>query len=272
MGLIDAIAKFADPYDRQARLYPALLALLPLVVTSLIIVGDAASMLGTAAMAAIACGALYWMAGMARDKGKALEPGLFTAWGGKPSVQLLRHRNGAIDAVTKARLHRFLEVRLGVAIPTHDAEVRAPADADRLYESATRWLLEQTRDSGKHGLLITENISYGFRRNMLGMRRVGLALTVLSALLLYADGGWHAPSAWTNIIGSLLAVPSKHRVGLLACLASGVVWTLGVSKARVRAAAFAYAERLVTSCEVLADGVHASDTARSARADAATRP
>jgi hypothetical protein len=253
MGLIDAIAKFADPYDRQARLYPALLTLLPLVVAGMVILGHEASMLGNACLAAIGCGALYWMAGIARDSGKALEPRLFSEWGGKPSNQLLRHRNLVIDAVTKTRLHRFLEARLGVDFPTADSEATAPNEADRLYESASRWLVEQTRDTSKHGLLVTENISYGFRRNMLGMRRRGLSVTVLSALLLYTDGGGHASATWPDAIGALVAMPSGHRVGLFACLACGAVWTLGSSKAMVRSAAFAYAERLVASCELLAD-------------------
>jgi hypothetical protein len=264
MGLTEAIAKFADPYDRQARLSPALLALLPLVVTAMIILGDEATMLGNAAMAAIGCGVLYWMTGVARDRGKALEPGLFNAWGGKPSIQLLRHRNGVIDAVTKARFHRFLEARLQVNFPSPDAEAGAPAEADRLYESATRWLLEQTRDTSKHGLLFTENISYGFRRNMLGMRRIGVFLAALSTLLLGVDGGWQWPATWAGLAEQFPAVSSAHRVGLLACLGSAVVWTFGVSEARVRTAAFAYAERLVATCEVLASGTPPHGPSRSA--------
>lgn len=35
MGLIDAVSKFADPYERQARLYPALLAVCPLAIAAM---------------------------------------------------------------------------------------------------------------------------------------------------------------------------------------------------------------------------------------------
>ena len=40
MGLLDdLVAKVADPYERQARLYPALLALLPLFVVVMLLYG-----------------------------------------------------------------------------------------------------------------------------------------------------------------------------------------------------------------------------------------
>lgn len=81
MGLIDSIGKFADPYDRQARLYPALLALFPLAIAITIVFAQQAPILGNVAVAAAGCGLLYWMTGVARDRGKRLEAGLFRSWG-----------------------------------------------------------------------------------------------------------------------------------------------------------------------------------------------
>lgn len=253
MGLIDSIAKFADPYDRQARLYPALLALFPLAIVITIVFAQQASALGNLAVAAAGCGALYWMAGVARDRGKRMEPDLFKDWGGKPSTQLLRHRNQAIDPVTKARVHTFLAAKLGVAFPTAAQEAQEPGEADRLYESATRWLLEQTRETSKHRLLFTENISYGFRRNMLGMRWIGLTAAVLAAIWLVLDTAVALPATWADLGRLLVTMPTGHRLGMTVCAAAAAVWVLGVSRDRIRASAFAYAERLVAACEALAD-------------------
>lgn len=263
MGLIDSIGKFADPYDRQARLYPALLALFPLAIAITIVFAQQAPMLGNVAVAAAGCGLLYWMTGVVRDRGKRLEAGLFRSWGGKPSIQVLRHRNEAIDPVTKTRLHAFLASELGVDFPTAADEADAPANADRLYESATRWLLEQTRDTGKHGLLFTENISYGFRRNMLGVRWIGLVCALLSVIWLVLDGAAHLPAMPTELMGQLFALPSAHRVGLLASAMAVVLWTLGVSEERVRGAALSCAERLVAACDVLANQSPAGGASRS---------
>ena len=52
MGLIESIAKLADPYDRQARLYPALLTLFPLAMAVTIVFAHQAPALGNLAAAA----------------------------------------------------------------------------------------------------------------------------------------------------------------------------------------------------------------------------
>jgi len=252
MGLIDAILKFADPYERQARLYPALLAVCPVVIAVMCVFATQASILTDVSLAVVACGMLYWMSGLARQRGRQLEPELFRAWGGKPSVQLMRHRNGLIDPVTKSRAHSFLATALGIRFPTSKDEQQDPESADKVYESATRWLLEQTRDPGKFGLLLTENIAYGFRRNMLGMRSVGLSSACLAICWLALDAGLFAVATPYDLAARLSSVSPGYRVSLLVCLALAGMWLIGASEARVRTAAFAYAERLLAACDGLA--------------------
>lgn len=149
--------------------------------------------------------------------------------------------------------HTFLAAKLGVAFPTAAQEAQEPGEADRLYESATRWLLEQTRDTSKHSLLFTENISYGFRRNMLGMRWIGMTAAVLAAIWLGIDVAVALPATWADFGGLLVTMPTAHRLGATVCIAAAAMWVLGVSRDRVRAAAFAYAERLIAGCDALAD-------------------
>ena len=84
------------------------------------------------------------------------------------------------------------------------------------WAHTSRWLLEQTPAPSRHGLLTAENTARGFRRNMLGMRWVGLAMAALAA-----------------------------------CAVLAALWVWGVSAARVKIAAFAYAERLILGCEAL---------------------
>ena len=45
------------------------------------------------------------------DRGKALEPNLFQAWGGKPSVVMLRHRDARIPTAAKDRYRAFWSAR-----------------------------------------------------------------------------------------------------------------------------------------------------------------
>jgi hypothetical protein len=252
MGLTDAIARFTDPYDRQARLYPALLAVSPLGLATFVVFAPHLSLLGSTAAAVAGCGLLYWLAGLARDRGKQLESALFTEWGGKPSIQLLRHRNRVIDKVTKARIHGLLASRLGVSFPSPGEEEHDPDRADELYASASRWLLEQTPATSRHPLLSAENATYGFRRNMLGMRGIGLAMAALASGWIVIDGtSLLSAESGAVVVDQLRLLPPAHRIALGACAVLACLWIWGVSAMRVKLSAFAYGERLVATCEAL---------------------
>jgi hypothetical protein len=96
MILNDLVAKVIDPYERQARLYPALLALLPLLAMIMLLYSPKASALTSILTLAVSCGGLYLMTNLCREFGKRLEEKLFREWGGKPTTQLLRHRDHTI--------------------------------------------------------------------------------------------------------------------------------------------------------------------------------
>lgn len=108
MGLNSWASLVTDPYERAARLYPALLALLPMLVV--IVTTSVFGKPMTTQLLALsgACGVTYLLANISRMLGKAQESRLFDAWGGTPTTQLLRHRNTLIDAHTKQRYHAFL--------------------------------------------------------------------------------------------------------------------------------------------------------------------
>ena len=242
--MTSAITRLADPYDRQARLYPALLAVAPAVLTVTSLYGAHTSLFTSGVAILVSCGMMFWLANLARDRGKVLEPGLFNAWGGKPSVQLLRHRDARVDSVTKQRYHTALGTRMRIAFPSVESETDDPSRADAVYESATKWLLEQTRDTRRHSLLFKENISYGFRRNMLGLRPYGVGIAIASL-------GWVLVSAALSEPAGLLGLPATHVVAVTASLTCSLMWLAGATKERVRIVAYAYAERLLGACETL---------------------
>jgi hypothetical protein len=62
-------------------------------------------------------------------------------------------------------------------------------EAYEAYEAGARWLREHTRDTARFALLFKENINYGFQRNALGLRWIGLALALAGALSILAKGG-----------------------------------------------------------------------------------
>ena len=118
------------------------------------------------------CGAIYAAASIARGRGKLLEESLVKEWGGLPTTILLRHSDDFFDSGTKKRYHYDAQARLGIQMPTAAEESLDPIAADDVYRSVARRLRELTREDKK--LLLKENIAYGFHRNMLAMKGVGI--------------------------------------------------------------------------------------------------
>jgi hypothetical protein len=250
MGLKEMIEKFSNPYERKARLWPALLTLLPVIVLVSVLYAPFASLAANTVSLAVSCGALYLLANIAREYGKRLEPKLFESWGGMPSTQILRHRNNHFGATIKANIHTFLANKLSVAFPDVEAEEANPAQADDIYRSAVTWLLSQTRDTKMFNLLYRENISYGFRRNALGLKPLGILIALGSIVWVLVMHGALVISA-----NKLSLEPEKlvtlQPSGWLSIGISGlilVVWLFFFTRTTVRTAAFAYADTLIKSC------------------------
>lgn len=250
--MIEALKLF-DPYNRQARLYPALLTLLPAIFSAIawfptLLVGTLA---GTILSAFAICGGMYLLADLARSKGKQLEPGLLQAWDGWPSTRLLRHRDGDLPAASKARYCHTLSTKMGSQWPSAAEERLNPTVADDFYRSATDWLREQTRGP-EYSRLLIENISYGFRRNLLGLRPVGLslsAITLASTIIgLGHLSGWSFQEAADRLAdGDLVAELAAAAATLTALL----FWLISVRPVWVKRAGEEYARSLLASCDTL---------------------
>src|SRR4051812_45725115 len=112
MTLSDILEKVTDPYERKARVYPALLTLFPVIAMVLLLYGGYETPLTAVLTTGASCGGIYLISNVCREFGKRLEIKLFAAWGGKPSTQMLRHRDRTIDRITKQRYHSFLALKI----------------------------------------------------------------------------------------------------------------------------------------------------------------
>jgi hypothetical protein len=252
--LDDLVAKVADPYDRPARLYPALLALLPLLALVMLLYGPKATALTGGVTVAVSCGGLYLTTNLCREIGKRLEGKLFRGWGGKPSTQLLRHRDKTIEAVTKLRYHSFLATKINAAFPDKDQEANSPEVADEVYQSGVRWLINHTRpeDGKKFDLLFKENVAYGFRRNALGVKPFGLVVAAASILWVLAiERVFVSPNRGFLDIAAFLQMPETATASLILSGVMVIAWLLFFTRSSVRTAAFTYAETLLRACDML---------------------
>lgn len=225
-----------DAYARRARLAPAVLAGLPALV---LLAAGAVAPTRTASIVALVLGALgLVICGAVRDAGRAIQRDLWASWGGPPAVQRLRW-HGPDDHDVVARRHAQLAQILGEPLPTEDEEASTPKAADRRYEYAVEALRELTRPTDQYPLVFAENVEYGFRRNCLGLRPVGMGIAVtglvVSGLLLLSEG-----------LAARFVVP-------LAAAAMGLVWwRRHVTPSWVRTAAERYAIQLMAATTPLA--------------------
>ena len=126
---------------------------------------------------------------------------------------------------------------------TKEEEAADPTAADGLYQSAIDWLLEQTRDTRKFGMLLNENIDYGFRRNLLGLKPIAL---VVSIATFFAN----ISVLWVNYGTSETRVLAGYGLGVgLAAII--LVWIFLVDESFVEDSAASYAKRLLAQLENL---------------------
>lgn len=254
------ILKLFDQYNRQARLYPALLALFP----PLLLVGAWFPALlndisGKSFLVLLgSMGGFYLLASLSRSAGKKTEKRLLKKWGGWPTTEWLRHRNSRLNATTKARYHDFLRRSVpGIEFPTVDDERANPTHADYIYASAIEWLKEKRRGD-EYRLVHNEKIEYGFRRNMRGLRwfAIGTILVVSISLLgfaLFRVGAVKASLSSKPLSEKLSyvfsALPFSVTVALTVNIVVLLIWLFYVRDAWVREAGNYYARALLATCE-----------------------
>lgn len=241
MKILDLVK---DKYDREARLAPALMVLLPPVLLALVWLPGLRTPAAGLLTLLVAFGILVFLTQVGRDRGKRMEPELFEAAGGKPSIALLRHRDGRVSGLQRQRYHDYLARAVGVPAPTAAEEAADPAKADEWYELTAGWLMARTRDTTKFGLLFQENVNYGFRRNLYALKRPAQAVGVIATLASLGYGGWRYYMAGETPAPEVL-------VAVMLVLAYLFFFTVWVTGEWVRIPSEGYARRLLEACEVV---------------------
>jgi hypothetical protein len=233
---------FLDAYSRRARLSPVLLVALPAVLLSLALVPSLPDWHKLWPVLA-GCGVIILLDQLGRDAGRRLQPDLWASWGGAPATAALRHR-GTPNPVLLARRHEQLGTLMGQPLPTEPEEQQDPAAADHAYAAAVAYLISRTRSRDDFPLIFVENCHYGFRRNLLGLRRWGLQSSAASAIA--------AALGLALVMVDVVDLSAALLVGVLAVsVVAFVLWQRVVTPAWVKRAAEAYAERLLEAAERL---------------------
>lgn len=170
-----------DSYNRKARLYPALITLSPIIWSASLLIPNYSLDITKIATALLIICFLFLLANITRSFGKFVEEKLLNEWGAWPTTIMLRHRDHRIDTLTKSRYHAALSAICdGIQFPTAIEEQKSPNIADECYRTAINQLIELRRGP-QYKILNDENTSYGFRRNLLGLKPFALMISFMAA-------------------------------------------------------------------------------------------
>jgi hypothetical protein len=141
------------------------------------------------------------------------------------------------------RYHEKLSRLVPIKMPTLEEEIRDPQAAEAIYESCGDFLRAKTRDKEKFQLLFEENVNFGFRRNLGGMKVPALILNALAVLILLTQvhPDWLKPAHVRPVVW----------VALLLDVSFLIVWLFVINPAWVKTTADAYAKQLLAAVDVL---------------------
>lgn len=234
--------EFLNPYIIRARLFPAVLGVAPAIA----LLGLNISSEGFAVaqfVSTLALGVLFFtFSNIARRFGKSAERRLFANNGGFPTNTLLHRSDTKFDKATKDRYRSKLEALCGEKAPSERMELKDPAAADAYYKRAFTWLRENTRKEHGFEILFEENVTYGFWRNLYGIKWPALLLNASVVLICGGLLYWHSfsPSAVQSMV-TIAIIGAVHAAFFL----------VGVTKRSVFEASDQYARQLVLALDRL---------------------
>ncbi|HEY6881908.1 MAG TPA: hypothetical protein VI299_27960 [Polyangiales bacterium] len=226
-----------DAYTWKARIAPVLIVTAPVAVYSATAVALTVKL--AVGSAVIGAAVLVLLSQLGRDSGKRLEPELFERWGGRPTERLLSWEID--DPTVVAQRHADVASATHLNLPTAAEELDNPVAARERYSQAIAALREETRNTD-FPLVEAENVNYGFRRNLLGLRSAG----VVACLLVMA----------ASVITYLVHDDDTNRlaacgVPFLFALALVVILIAVVRRDWPKTPAIGYAEQLVAAAGTL---------------------
>lgn len=230
-----------DLYTIKARLAPAIIAVAPPIAFLVAILGinsfDASQIWATIGLLVI----LFALSNVSREAGKKVQARVYRDNDGWPTFDPLYYEDRTFSDETKQKYLYFLSSKLGRPFPSMQEAASNPLAARQFYNESATWLREATRDTSQFRIIYDENITYGYFRNLLGLKWVALALNVavmtICFLVIFDFVPWFKDAA--AFLQYVLAVSGIHGTYVL----------FGVTETRMKTASSRYARQLLLGCE-----------------------
>ena len=229
-----------NKYELNARIYPVIIILLPILIMGIYFSIDYQNIYSAVGGVGLVTLFAFIFGQLGRDNGKKAEKKLWAEWGGAPTTQILRIRDDDLNKFTTQKVHEELFLKTGIGFSDmNELESIDNIKADEIYIAWCDYLRGVSRDTSKYKLLFKENINYGFRRNLWGIKSIGILLVITSILIIIIH------SYLNNQFLEASNYPLWVSLTMLIILL--LFWVFIVSKNWIKVVAFAYAERLIES-------------------------
>ena len=236
-----------DTYSLVARILPGYIVIAP--ITLLLIFAPADGQISFGGAALLIPIIYFFSYQVGRDRGKRIEPRLWEKWGGAPVTRFLRHSNTEFNNDNRLMVHNFMRT-IGHAVPSPEDERQNPESADYAYDMCGRTVIRKTRETEKFPLVFRSLITYGFQRNLYGLKPFGVTVNLLSLAACVAMIAVIQLGVTDAVILPTSTVPSASvataaNVGLL------LLWLIKVREQTVKRAADEYAYFLLEAALTL---------------------
>ncbi len=245
----------SDSYVFLARIKSAMIAVAPLGLLMLLFLPkDPLFVTVFFTLVSAVVGPFAAEAGRALGHGKQSK--LWKSWGGAPTTRLLRHRRLPGDITLAPGLRQRIEHWAGNPLPTEQQEGACPEWADTKYREVVAILRDATRDNTNFPLVFAENVNYGFRRNVWGLKPIGMPFAVALVftswgMFLLTVWGRPWPEPWWGVLVSPDSVAVIRLAVAVAALGYAALWLFLINPPWVKDAADTYAKRLLESVRTL---------------------
>lgn len=234
---------YFDDYTLKARIGPVFVVLLPFVF----FVSFEFKILNHKEYILFFIGgilALFFLLGkIGRDLGVNKQEALYKKLGGKPTDLILSFEDNYLSLFTKKRYHEYLNEKIeNINLPLSLEEEKADSSSMEKYRSAIDWLRSETRDKKKYPLVYGSLITYGFVRNLYGIKNIMIILyTIVLGIQIFTIEEFKASHVIINWY--------PQYVCFTVFISFIVIFIFLVTEKTLKRAAYSYAERILETCE-----------------------
>lgn len=188
---------FFDSYERNARVYPAIIISIPIIITcySFSVLIDSSVFLKITGSSAIVLVGIVLLSSVVRFFGKKIELDIWKKWGGAASTRYLRENDTKIAKEIKQKFYKKIMAETKIDLQNNLT--------DEKINQAFTFARHSLRNINKNSLVVKFNYEYGFVRNLLGSRWLWVFISFIASVICYFSIRYFPGDTISLVIGTI---------------------------------------------------------------------